>query len=95
MVSLQFTDVSVIASDVWPTIERDYLECLLSGSYTSGSRPPSRRYGRRPLPALGRLAHESLPIFPRMTGSQVDAVCGEAGDTQWHRRAGPSSPAGG
>lgn len=95
MVSLQFTDVSVMASDAWPTIERDYLECLLSGTDTSGSRPPSRRCARRQLPALGQAAHKSLPIFRRMTGSQVDAVCGEAGETLRHRRAGPGLQVGG
>jgi len=38
MVTVPFTDVAATSRDVWPTIEREYLECLLSGRYISGSR---------------------------------------------------------
>jgi dTDP-4-amino-4,6-dideoxygalactose transaminase len=37
MVSIPFTDVAAMTGDVWPAIERDYLECLLSGGYVGGS----------------------------------------------------------
>jgi dTDP-4-amino-4,6-dideoxygalactose transaminase len=37
MVSIPFTDIAAMTRDTWPTIERDYLECLLSGGYIGGS----------------------------------------------------------
>jgi dTDP-4-amino-4,6-dideoxygalactose transaminase len=37
MITIPFTDVAAMTRDVWPTIERDYVECLLSGRYISGS----------------------------------------------------------
>jgi dTDP-4-amino-4,6-dideoxygalactose transaminase/lipopolysaccharide/colanic/teichoic acid biosynthesis glycosyltransferase len=37
MAAIPFTDVAAMTRDVWPTIEHDYLECLLSGGYIGGS----------------------------------------------------------
>jgi dTDP-4-amino-4,6-dideoxygalactose transaminase len=37
MVSIPFTDVAAMAGDVWPTIENDYLDCMLGGRYIGGS----------------------------------------------------------
>lgn len=45
-------------------------------------QPPLRSYANGPLPAAERAAQEllSLPLFPHMTNSQVDAVCDALGD---------------
>jgi dTDP-4-amino-4,6-dideoxygalactose transaminase len=37
MVNIPFTDLAAITGDVWPAIERDYMECLLGGGYIGGS----------------------------------------------------------
>jgi dTDP-4-amino-4,6-dideoxygalactose transaminase len=37
LTSIPFTDVAAMTRDVWPTIERDYVECLLGGGYIGGS----------------------------------------------------------
>jgi dTDP-4-amino-4,6-dideoxygalactose transaminase len=54
-------------------------------------QPPLRRYANGPLPTTERAAQEllSLPLFPHMTDSQVDAVCDALGDIL---RGQPSRP---
>jgi dTDP-4-amino-4,6-dideoxygalactose transaminase len=37
MVNIPFTDLAAMTGDVWPAIERDYMECLLNGRYVGGS----------------------------------------------------------
>jgi dTDP-4-amino-4,6-dideoxygalactose transaminase len=37
MADIPFTDLAAMTGDVWPTIERDYLKCLLGGGYIGGS----------------------------------------------------------
>jgi dTDP-4-amino-4,6-dideoxygalactose transaminase len=37
MVNIPFTDLAAMTGDVWPAIERDYMKCLLNGSYVGGS----------------------------------------------------------
>jgi dTDP-4-amino-4,6-dideoxygalactose transaminase len=37
MTNIPFTDLAAMTRDVWPTIERDYLDCLLRGGYVGGS----------------------------------------------------------
>jgi len=34
--TVPFTDVAAMSREVWPTIERDYLDCLLGGGYIGG-----------------------------------------------------------
>jgi dTDP-4-amino-4,6-dideoxygalactose transaminase len=34
--TVPFTDLAAMTREVWPTIERDYLECLLGGGYIGG-----------------------------------------------------------
>jgi dTDP-4-amino-4,6-dideoxygalactose transaminase len=53
-------------------------------------QPPLRRYAHSPLPTAERAAREvlSLPLFPHMTDSQVDAVCDELGDVVRGQPAG-------
>ena len=36
MTPVPFTDLAPMASEVWPSIETDYLACLLSGGYIAG-----------------------------------------------------------
>jgi dTDP-4-amino-4,6-dideoxygalactose transaminase len=45
-------------------------------------QPPLRQYAHGPLPVAERAAGEvlSLPLFPHMTGGQVDAVCAALAD---------------
>jgi dTDP-4-amino-4,6-dideoxygalactose transaminase len=37
MAEIPFTDVAAMTADVWPTIQNDYLGCMLSGRYIGGS----------------------------------------------------------
>ena len=41
--AVPFTDLGVMAGEVWPEIEQEYLSCLLDGAYMGGrrSRPSS------------------------------------------------------
>ncbi len=52
-------------------------------------QPPLRRYAQGPLPAAERAAHQvlSLPLFPHMSDSQVDAVCDALGDIVRRQRS--------
>jgi dTDP-4-amino-4,6-dideoxygalactose transaminase len=52
-------------------------------------QPPLRRYAQGPLPAAERSAQEllSLPLFPHMADSQVDAVCDALGDIVRRQRS--------
>ena len=36
MTPVPFTELAPMASEVWPSIETDYLACLLSGGYIGG-----------------------------------------------------------
>jgi dTDP-4-amino-4,6-dideoxygalactose transaminase len=51
---------------------------------------PLRQFADGPLPVADAAAAEvlSLPLFPHMTGSQVDAVCTALADARpaWHSR---------
>ena len=55
-------------------------------------QPPLRRYADGPLPITERAAQEllSLPLFPHMTDSQVDAVCDALGDILRRQPSRPS-----
>ena len=55
-------------------------------------QPPMRRYADGPLPTAERAAQEllSLPLFPHMTDSQVDAVCDALGDILRRQPSRPS-----
>jgi dTDP-4-amino-4,6-dideoxygalactose transaminase len=55
-------------------------------------QPPMRRYAEGPLPITERAAQEllSLPLFPHMTDSQVDAVCDALGDILGRQPSRPS-----
>jgi dTDP-4-amino-4,6-dideoxygalactose transaminase len=37
MADIPFTDVAAMTADVWPTIQNDYLGCMLSGGFIGGS----------------------------------------------------------
>jgi dTDP-4-amino-4,6-dideoxygalactose transaminase len=53
-------------------------------------QPPLRRYAHGPMPTAERAAGQtlSLPLFPHMTNSQIDAVCDALADVLRHRNAG-------
>jgi len=45
MTRVPFSDLAAMTSDVWPSIKRDYLACLLGGGYVGG--PAVRSFERR------------------------------------------------
>ena len=37
MTAVPFTDLAAMASEVWPSIEADYMACLFGGQYVGGA----------------------------------------------------------
>lgn len=54
-------------------------------------QPPLRQFADRPLPVADRAAGEllSLPMFPHLTGGQLDLVCQTLSDVLWETTVGP------